>query len=104
MLAGLIACGVHFTLLYAVATLACPRPQLIEPAFNIQFVSIVITVITLGVLAVFVDTPRFNAPRSTTPDDSRSFLNFVTLALVVMAVIAILWVVLPTTIIADCRT
>jgi hypothetical protein len=105
MLAGLIACGVHFTLLYAMTTLACLRPHAIEPAFNIPLASVAITAVVLAGLATYL------AGRLRVSDaylrqrdiDSRSFLDFVMMALVFLATLAVLWVTLPALMITDCR-
>jgi hypothetical protein len=107
MLAGLIACGAHFTLLYAMTTLACLRPHSTEPAFNIRIASIAITAIVLGALAIYL-AGRFRRsaadPRHTDSDSSGRFLDFVTIALLFLATIGILWVTLPGLMITDCRT
>lgn len=106
MLAGLIACGAHFTLLYAMTTLACLRPHSTEPAFNIRIASIAITAIVLGGLAIYM-AGRIRgsaiAPRQTDGDTGR-FLDFVTVALLFLATVGILWVTLPGLMITDCRT
>ena len=106
MFAGLIACGVHFTLMYAIATLACLRSQSVAPAFDIRLASIAMTAIVLGALAAYlVRRIRTSAPISALADnESRQFLSCVTVALGLLAVVAVLWVTLPALIIADCRT
>jgi hypothetical protein len=83
MFAGLIACVVHFTLMYAVATLACLQSQSIEPAFNIRIALIAITTIVLGALAVYlVRGVHISGRVSAFPDDeARQFLSYVTVAL-----------------------
>jgi hypothetical protein len=106
MLAGLVACGAHFTLLYAMTTLACLRPHSTEPAFNIRIASIAITTIVLGALAIYL-AGRFRrsaADPGQTDSDSGRFLDFVTVALVFLASVGILWVTLPGLMITDCRT
>ena len=106
MLAGMMGCGAHFTLLYAMTTLACLRPHSTEPAFNIRIASIAITAIVLGALAIYL-AGRFRRsaadPRHTDSDSGR-FLDFVTVALLFLATIGILWVTLPGLMITDCRT
>ena len=105
MLAGLIACGAHFTLMYAMTTLACLRPHAIEPAFNIPLASVAITVLVLaGLGAYLAGRVRVSALDLRQRDsESGRFQNFVTVALAGLAIVAILWVTLPALMITDCR-
>lgn len=104
-LAGLMACGVHFTLMYAIATLACLRPQSIEPAFDIRFASIAMTAFVLAGLAAYLVHRIRNAPRlaAQPENDAGHFLDFVTAALGLTAVVVVLWVMLPVFFTTDCR-
>ena len=86
-------------------TLACLRPQSIEPSFNIRLAAIAITIIILGGLAVYlIRRARKAVLVAARPEnDAGHFLNFATIALGLLAITAMLWVTLPTFMITDCR-
>ena len=101
-LAGLIAWSLHFGLIYAIATLACLRPQSVPPAFDLRLVSVAMTAILIAGSGLYI----VRRLRSDTgwSFDSRNFLHVVTLAAGLLALVAVIWVTLPALMIPDCRT
>ena len=105
MLAGLFACGVHFTLLYAMRHWpACGRSRRTGVQYSTRFRRDH-RGCSRWACVYLVRRVRISFPYSAQRDiESGNFLNFVTGALVFLAVVAILWAMLPTLMITDCRT
>jgi hypothetical protein len=104
-LAGLIAGGLHFTLIYAVATLACLRPETTRPAFDIRAASVVLAAIMLSGIVIFtIHRLRNGRTGEAALSGSGRFLNVIAVAFGLLAIVGVLWVTLPVFMIADCRT
>jgi hypothetical protein len=99
-LVGMIAWGLHFTLVYAIATMACLRPQSAAPAFDFRIVAAVMTAILISATAWCIHTFRKRGYQ----DEPWRFLNVLAVSLGLLAVIAVLWTTLPVFFVTDCRT
>jgi hypothetical protein len=100
-LAGMIAWGLHFALIYGVATLACLQPQRATPAFDFRIVAAAMTVILIAGTAWCI--LRFTS-RDSRNGESLHFLKVLAVSLGLLALTAIVWATSAIFIVTDCRT
>src|SRR5687767_5767406 len=106
--AGLLAWAAHFTIIYAVTTLACTKNFAGRKILGLGIVPFAITIATLAALAV-IGAVLINAlvralpPRSArSGEDSARFLRYVTVSIALLALVAIVWNALPVLVLPPC--
>jgi hypothetical protein len=100
-LAGMIAWGLHFALIYGVATLACLQQQSVTPAFDFRVIAAAMTVILVSGAAWCI--LRVTSWDSRT-GESLHFLKVLAVSLGLLALTAIVWATSAVFIVTDCRT